>query len=60
MLNYQDYDVDFRELELNENEQKVVLDYLNQLGEILFNNNIDKLIENELEEKTKKESRKAS
>lgn len=59
MLNYQDYDVDFRELELNENEQKVVLDYFNQLGEILFNN-IDKLIENELEEKTKKESRKAS
>lgn len=60
MLNYQDYDVDFRELELNENEQKVVLDYFHQLGEILFNNNIEKLIQDELEEKTKEESRKAS
>ena len=60
MLNYKEYDEDFRKLGLNENEQKVVLDYFNQLGEILFNNNIDKLIENELEEKTKKESRKAS
>lgn len=60
MLNYQDYDEDFGQLGLNENEQKVVLDYFHQLGAILFNNNIDKLIEDELEEKTKEESRKAS
>ena len=60
MLNYQDYDEDFRQLGLNENEQKVVLDYFHQLGEILFNNNIEKLIQDELEEKTKEESRKAS
>ena len=39
MPNYQDYDEDFRELGLNENEQKVVLDFFHQLGAILFNNN---------------------
>lgn len=60
MLNYKSYDEDFRQLGLNEEEQKVVLDYFHQLGEILFNNNIEKLIQDELEEKTKEESRKAS
>jgi hypothetical protein len=61
MLNYASYDEDFRQLGLNEEEQKVVLDYFHQLGEILFNNNnIEKLIQDELEEKTKEESRKAS
>ena len=47
MLNYQDYDEDFRTLGLNENEQRVVLDFFHQLGEILFNNKIEKLVENE-------------
>ena len=47
MLNYQDYDGDFRQLGLNENEQKVVLDFFHQLGEILFNNNIEKLLQDE-------------
>ena len=47
MLNYQDYDEDFRKLGLNENEQKVVLDFFHQLGEILFNNKIAKLLQNE-------------
>lgn len=60
MLNYQDYDEDFRELGINENEQKVVLDYFHQLGEILLNNKIEKIIKDELEKKTKEESRKAS
>ena len=60
MLNYKSYDEDFRQLGLNEEEQKVVLDYFHQLGEILFNNNIEKLIQDELEEKTTEESRKAS
>ena len=60
MLNYASYDEDFRQLGLNEEEQKVILDYFHQLGEILFNNNIEKLIQDELEEKTKEESRKAS
>lgn len=60
MLNYQDYDEDFRRLGLNEKEQKVVLDYFHQLGEILLNNKIEKIVEDELEEKTKEESRKAS
>lgn len=47
MPNYQDYDVDFRELGLNENEQKVVLDFFHQLGEILFNNKIEKMLQDE-------------
>ena len=47
MLNYQDYDEDFRQLGLNENEQKVVLDFFHQLGEILFNNKIEKLLQDE-------------
>ena len=44
MLNYQNYDEDFRELGLNKNEQKVVLDFFHQLGEILYNNKIEKPI----------------
>lgn len=40
MLNYKDYDEDFRELGLNEDEQKLVLDFFFQLGETIFNNNI--------------------
>jgi len=47
MLNYQDYDEDFRQLGLNENEQKVVLDFFHQLGEIIFNNNFNNFITNE-------------
>lgn len=47
MLNYQDYDEDFRQLGLNENEQKVVLDFFHRLGEILFNNKIEKLLQDE-------------
>ena len=47
MLNYQDYDEDFRQLGLNENEQKVVLDFFHQLGEILVNNKIEKLLQDE-------------
>lgn len=47
MLNYQDYDEDFRTLGLNENEQKVVLDFFHQLGEIIFNNNFNNLINND-------------
>lgn len=38
---------DFRQLGLNENEQKVVLDFFHQLGEILFNNKIEKLLQDE-------------
>ena len=47
MLNYQNYDEDFRALGINENEQKVVLDFFHQLGEILFNNKIEKLLQDE-------------
>lgn len=43
MLNYKDYDEDFRKLGLNKNEQKVVLDFFHQLGEILYNNKIENL-----------------
>ena len=61
MSNYQDYDVDFRELGLNENEQKVVLDFFHQLGEILFNNKIEKMLQDEKKKQSKEEeSRKAS
>lgn len=47
MLNYKSYDEDFRRLGLDENEQKVVLDYFHQLGEILFNNKIINNIKDE-------------
>ena len=47
MLNYQDYDEDFRKLGLNESEQKVVLDYFHQLGEIIINNKIKNLTTND-------------
>ena len=47
MLDYQNYDDDFRKLGLNENEQKVVLDYFHQLGETLFKNKINKLLKDE-------------
>lgn len=47
MLNYKDYDEDFRKLGLNENEQKVVLDFFHQFGEIMFNNKIEKLLQDE-------------
>lgn len=60
MLNYQDYDEDFRKLGLNENEQKVVLDFFHQLGQILLNNNIEKPINDGLETKTEEERSKAS
>ena len=60
MLNYQDYDEDFRKLGLNENEQKVVLDFFHQLGEILFNNKIEKPINDGLETETEEERSKAS
>lgn len=60
MLNYQDYDEDFRQLGLNENEQKVVLDFFHQLGEILLNNNIEKPINDGLETETEEERSKAS
>ena len=60
MLNYQDYDEDFRQLGLNENEQKVVLDFFHQLGQILLNNNIERPINDGLETKTEEERSKAS
>lgn len=60
MLNYQDYDEDFRRLGINENEQMVVLDFFHQLGEILLNNNIEKPINDGLETKTEEERSKAS
>lgn len=60
MLNYQDYDEDFRRLGINENEQRVVLDFFHQLGEILLNNNIEKPINNGLETETEEEGSKAS
>lgn len=60
MLNYQDYDEDFRRLGINENEQRVVLDFFHQLGEILLNNNIEKPINNGLETETEEERSKAS
>ena len=43
MLNYKEYDEDFRKLGLNESEQKVVLNFFRQLGEILLNNKIEKV-----------------
>lgn len=60
MLNYQDYDEDFRRLGIKENEQRVVLDFFHQLGEILLNNNIEKPINNGLETETEEERSKAS
>ena len=60
MLNYQDYDEDFRKLGIDENEQKVVLDFFHQLGEILLNNNIEKPINDGLETETEEERSKAS
>lgn len=60
MLNYQDYDEDFRRLGINENEQKVVLDFFRQLGEILLNNNIEKPINDGLETETEEKRSKAS
>ena len=60
MLNYQDYDEDFRQLGLNENEQKVVLDFFHQLGQILLNNNIERPINDGLETETEEERSKAS
>lgn len=60
MLNYQDYDEEFRRLGINENEQKVVLDFFHQLGEILLNNNIEKTINDGLETETEEERSKAS
>ena len=60
MLNYQDYDEDFRRLGIDENEQKVVLDFFHQLGEILLNNNIEKPIDDGLETETEEERSKAS
>ena len=60
MLNYQDYDEVFRRLGIDENEQKVVLDFFHQLGEILLNNNIEKPINDGLETETEKERSKAS
>ena len=60
MLNYKDYDEDFRKLGLNKNEQKVVLDFFHQLGEILLNNNIEKPINDGLETETEEERSKAS
>ena len=60
MLNYQDYDEDFRRLGIDENEQKVVLDFFHQLGEILLNNNIEKPINDGLETETEKKRSKAS
>ena len=47
MPNYQDYDVDCRKLGLNENEQKVVLDFFHQLGEIILNNKINNIFNND-------------
>lgn len=60
MLNYQDYDEDFTRLGINENEQRVVLDFFHQLGEILLNNNIEKPINDGLETETEEERSKAS
>lgn len=60
MLKYSEYDEDFRRLGINENEQKVVLDFFHHLGEILLNNNIEKPINDGLETETKKERSKAS
>lgn len=60
MLNYQDYDEDFRRLGIDENKQKVVLDFFHQLGEILLNNNIEKPINDGLETETEEERSKAS
>jgi hypothetical protein len=60
MLNYQDYDEEFRNLGIDKNEQKVVLDFFHQLGEILLNNNIEKPINDGLEKKTEEERSKAS
>lgn len=60
MLHYQDYDEDFRRLGIDENEQKVVLDFFHQLGEILLNNNIEKPINDGLETETEEERSKAS
>ena len=60
MLNYQDYDEDFRRLGIKENEQRVVLDFFHQLGEILLNNNIEKPINDGLETETEEERSKAS
>lgn len=60
MLNYQDYDEEFRNLGIDKNEQKVVLDFFHQLGEILLNNNIEKPINDGLETKTEEERSKAS
>ncbi|MBR4146849.1 MAG: hypothetical protein IKU00_10520 [Bacteroidales bacterium] len=60
MLNYQDYDEDFRRLGIDENEQKVVLDFFHQLGEILLYNNIEKPINDGLETETEEERSKAS
>ena len=60
MLNYQDYDEDFRKLGIDENEQKVVLDFFHHLGEILLNNNIEKPINDGLETETEEERSKAS
>ena len=60
MLNYQDYDEDFRKLGIDENEKKVVLDFFHHLGEILLNNNIEKPINDGLETETEEERSKAS
>ena len=60
MLNYQDYDEDFRKLGIDENEQRVVLEFFHQLGEILLNNNIEKPINDGLETETEEERSKAS
>jgi len=53
MLNQKDYEDDFRDLNLNEVEQQVVLDFFYQLGNILMNNNILKTNQDGLEKETK-------
>jgi len=60
MPNYSEYDEEFRRLGINENEQKVVLDFFHQLGQILLNNNIEKSINDGLETETEEERSKAS
>ena len=60
MLNQKDYEDDFRDFNLNNEEQKVVLDFFYQLGNILLNNNIINTNQDGLETKTKEKKGKAS
>ena len=49
MLNPLKYAEDFKQLGLNEAEQRVVLDYFHQLGEILFNNKCKNIFDDGLQ-----------